>query len=69
MIFKKIGEECTRAIELALEGHSLFTSGQKHNFKEESFDRRLAIAQSRGKCYCQTSGNSTNSRKVLLPDK
>ena len=37
-------------------------------FMEESIDRRLAIAQSREKCYCQTSGNSTNSGKVLLPD-
>ena len=35
---------------------------------EESNDRRLAIAQSREKCYCQTSGNSTKSGKVLLPD-
>ena len=33
VIFKKIGEESTRAVELALEGHSLFISGQKHNFK------------------------------------
>ena len=30
---KKIGKESTRAAELALEGHSLFISGQKHNFK------------------------------------
>ena len=37
-------------------------------YKEESIDRRLVIAQSRGKCYCQTSGNNTNSGKVLLPD-
>ena len=32
-IFKKMREESTRAAELALEGHSLFISGQKHNFK------------------------------------
>ena len=31
--FKKMGEESTRAVELALEGHSLFVSGQKYNFK------------------------------------
>ena len=30
---------------------------------EGSIDRRLAIAQSREKCYCQTSGNSTKSGK------
>ena len=30
--------------------------------------RRLAIAKSREKCYCQTSGNSTKSGKMLLPD-
>ena len=36
--------------------------------KEESIARRLAIAQSREKCYCQTSGNSTKSGKMLLPD-
>ena len=28
--FKKMGEESTRAVELALEGHSLFISGQKY---------------------------------------
>ena len=33
VIFNKMGEESTRAFELALEGHSLFISGQKHNFK------------------------------------
>ena len=33
VIFKKMGEESTRAVELALEGHSLFVSGQKYNFK------------------------------------
>ena len=32
LIFKKI-EESIRANELALEGHSLFISGQKYNFK------------------------------------
>ena len=32
-VFKRMGEESTRAVELALEGHSLFMSGQKHNFK------------------------------------
>ena len=31
--FKKMGEESTRAVELALEGHSLFIFSQKHNFK------------------------------------
>ena len=32
LIFKKM-EESTRAVELALEGHSLFISGKKYNFK------------------------------------
>ena len=32
VIFKKMGEESTRAVELVLEGHSLFISGQKYNF-------------------------------------
>ena len=32
LIFKKM-EESTRAIELPLEGPSLFISGQKYNFK------------------------------------
>ena len=36
--------------------------------EEESSARRLALAQNREKCYCQTSGNSTNSGKVLLLD-
>ena len=31
--FKKMGEETTRVVEVALEGHSLFISGQKYNFK------------------------------------
>ena len=31
--FKKMGEESTRTVELALEGHSLLISGQNHNFK------------------------------------
>ena len=32
VIFKKMGEESTKAVELAWEGHSLFISGKKHNF-------------------------------------
>ena len=32
LIFKKM-EESLRAVGLALEGHSLFISGQKYNFK------------------------------------
>ena len=32
LIFKKM-EESTRAVGLALEGHTLFISGQKYNFK------------------------------------
>ena len=32
-ILKKMGEESTRAFELALEAHSLVISGQKYNFK------------------------------------
>ena len=32
MICKKMGEEKTRANELALEGHSLFISCQKYNY-------------------------------------
>ena len=41
---------------------------RQNNVKEESSDRRLAIAQTREKCYCQTSGNSKISEKLLLPD-
>ena len=33
MIFKKMGEDSTRMVELALEDHILFISGQKYNFK------------------------------------
>ena len=33
VIFKKMGEESTGAVELMLESHSLFISGQKYNFK------------------------------------
>ena len=33
VIFKNMGEESTWATELALEGHSLFISGQKYNFE------------------------------------
>ena len=33
VIFKKTEEESTRVVELVLEGHCLFISGQKHNFK------------------------------------
>ena len=33
VVFKKMGEESTRAVELALEGNSFFISGQKYNFK------------------------------------
>ena len=33
VIFKKMGEESTRAVELVFEGNSLFISGQKYNFK------------------------------------
>ena len=33
VIVKKMGEESTRATELALEGQSLFTSGRKHTIK------------------------------------
>ena len=33
VMFKKMGEESTRAVELAFEGPSLFISGQKYNFK------------------------------------
>ena len=36
VIFKKMEEESTRAVELALEGHNLFISGQKHNFRTAS---------------------------------
>ena len=32
LIFKKM-EESTRTVELVLEGHSLFMSGQAYNFK------------------------------------
>ena len=30
VIFKKMGDESTSAVELALEGHTLFISGQKY---------------------------------------
>ena len=33
VIFKKMEEESTRAVGLALEGHSLFISGLEYNFK------------------------------------
>ena len=33
VIVKEMEEEYTRAVKLALEGHNLFISGQKHNFK------------------------------------
>ena len=33
VIFKKMEEGSTRAVELEFEGHSSFISGQKHNFK------------------------------------
>ena len=33
VILKKMEEESTRAVEVALEGHKLFISGQKYNFK------------------------------------
>ena len=33
VIFKKMEEESTSSVELALEGHDFFVSGQKHNFK------------------------------------
>ena len=33
MILKKVGEESTRAVQLELEGHSLFISSQKYNLK------------------------------------
>ena len=32
VILKKLGEESTLAVELALDGHSLFISGQKDTF-------------------------------------
>ena len=32
VIFEKMGEESTRAVELVLEGHNLIISGQKHHF-------------------------------------
>ena len=40
VIFKKTGEESTRAVEQALEGHSLFISGQKYNFKPKFTKRQ-----------------------------
>ena len=30
--------------------------------------RRLAIAKTLEKCYCQTSGNGKKSGKMILPD-
>ena len=34
-IFKKMGEESTRAVDLVLDGQSLFNSGQKCYFNPE----------------------------------
>ena len=33
VIFKKMGKESTRAVELTLEAYRLFISGWKYNFK------------------------------------
>ena len=43
VIFKKMDEESTRAVELALEDHSLFIAGQKHNFKSQLTKGRRQI--------------------------
>ena len=51
VIFKKIREESTRQIELALEGHSLFISGQKHNFKRATSDLKIIDRFSIASCY------------------
>ena len=40
---------------------------ESDNFYEVAIARRLAIAKTREKCYCQTSGNSTKLGKMLLP--
>ena len=48
---------------------NIYNYTQSDSFKYGvSIARRLAIAKTRGKCYCQTSGNSTKSGKMLLPD-
>ena len=41
VIFKKMEEESIRAVELALEGHSLFISGHKYNFKLKLTKRHI----------------------------
>ena len=41
---------------------------QYHKFGKSAIARRLAIARSRRHCYCQTSGYSKISGKLLLPD-
>ena len=45
VIFNKMGEESTRAVELALEGHSLLISGQKHNFKPKVTNGKRQISK------------------------
>ena len=51
VFFKKMEEESSSAFELALEGHSLFISGQKNNFKT-LIHQRAASDLSIASCYC-----------------
>ncbi|MEW8485969.1 MAG: hypothetical protein AB2705_12370 [Candidatus Thiodiazotropha sp.] len=41
-----MGEENTRAVELALEGHSLCISGQKNSFKSKLAKEQRKISKS-----------------------
>ena len=52
VILKKMGEESIRAVELAFEGHSLFTSGQKCNFKPKFTIGQRQISKLLATCSC-----------------
>ena len=49
VIFKKMREESTRAVELALEGHSLFISGQTLMHQRAASDLEIID------CFCIAS--------------
>ena len=64
VIFKKMGEESTRAVELALEGHSLFTSGQKYNFKPKFTFGQRQISKLLAICSCCTDKRRVSKQTV-----
>ena len=45
VIFKKMGEEGIRAVELASEDHSLFISGKKYNLKPKLIKGQRQISK------------------------